>query len=86
MKSNLRAGTGISIALWIVILAMVPLAAVFLLSLVAAGLIAAAILTVYFLLRSGKSRTLPRRSRPHTDEIELAPRDYRRIPGDPPAE
>jgi hypothetical protein len=82
----MRAGGGLSIAVWIALIALVPLAAIFVVSLVAAVLIGAAVLAVYFLLRSGKARPLPRQSRSRADEIELDPRDYRRIPSDPPTE
>jgi len=86
MRSARRLGAGFSIALWIALLAAIPLLALFFLSLVAAALIGTAVLAGYYLLRSGQSRPLPRRSRPRTDEIELDPRDYRRVPSDPPTE
>jgi len=84
MRSTRRSGAGFSIAIWIALFAAVPLLALFFISLVAAALIGTAVLAGYYLLRSGPSRPLPRRSRPRTDEIELDPRDYRRIPSDPP--
>ncbi len=80
--------TSLPIFFWMALILVVPLAAVFVLSLAAATLLGAAALAVYVLLRPRGRRPLPRRppAPPRGDEIELDKRDYRRIPSDRPTE
>ncbi len=70
--------------MWIAAIVAIPLIALFALSLVAAMAIAAVIGTAYMLLRPSPPRPVARRRpvSPEEVEIELDPRDYRRIPSD----
>lgn len=71
-----------AIAAWFVLAAMLPLVAVFLLSLLVAAVVAAALLAAFLLVRPNRRPAIPRRKRPDAQEIELDQRDYRRIPTD----
>ncbi len=74
------------IALWLGLLLVIPLVAVFLLSLAAATTIGAGVLALYYLLRP-TSKPLPRQRQrqrqPDIDAIELDPSDYHRLPENP---
>ncbi len=76
---------GIPITVWLGLLLVIPLAALFLLSLAAAAAIGSGVFALYYLLRS-PAQPLPRRRETSRDRqdgtIELDPRDYRRLPGE----
>ena len=80
----------IPITAWLALLLIIPLAAMFLLSLAAATVIAGGAFTLYYLLRSpqkpltGRSgaKSASSQGTQQSDAIELDPRDYRRLPGE----
>ncbi len=72
----------LSAPIWIAVIIAIPLFAVFALSLLAATAVAGLVATVYFLLRPSPPPTVARRRPESGNEIELDPRDYRRLPND----
>ncbi len=76
MTKNLKANA----PLWIAVIVAIPLIALFALSLFAAMAVASLVATVYMLFRPSSPPTVARRRPDNRNEIELDPRDYRRLP------
>jgi hypothetical protein len=71
-----------AVPFWIALVVAIPLIGIFALSLLAATVIVGLAASIYFLLRPTSSASIPRRRPARSDEIELDPRDYHRLPND----
>ncbi len=80
----MKRSAGFPIPMWIALVIAIPLFGIFALSLLAATAIAGLVAAVYLLLRPSAAPPVARRPPARTDEIELDPRDYHRLPNDRP--